>query len=68
VGGECMGTMAPLCHDGTAAARCAACEQSLGECQCTLCNRCGDTRTEARFLQRVEEHFACDEEEHDHAP
>ena len=43
----CMGTMAPL------AGRSSSC----------ICNRCGVTRTEAQFLERVEQHFS---EEHEH--
>ena len=41
--GECLGTMAPVPGQGA-------------DAPC-VCNRCGATRTQAEFLERVEEHF-----------
>ena len=50
---QCMGTMAPLPPGG---------DGSLPSSVCS-CNRCGATRTEAEFLERVQEHFADDDDD-----
>ena len=41
--GECLGTMAPIAGKGA-------------DAPC-VCNRCGVTRTQEEFLERVESHF-----------
>jgi hypothetical protein len=45
--GACLGTMAPLPPAGTIC----------------VCNRCGESRTEAQFLERVQEHMDGDDDD-----